>query len=174
MLRRIAIRAALGLAFIPLVPQLGSRPQEKSPTSTQIDPPQPTDRFMGKWKLNLDKSWHTGMVSDRIKLEFQEGYLRFTRDSLNGNGFKDHYTFTTDMRGGLSKEAEQNGRTMTTGWSRVTRLDSSRFREESTLAIDVYRVRPDGRSMENKRSIIAKGLPSGVPKQMRFFYDRED
>jgi hypothetical protein len=170
----MAIRAVLGLAIITLIPQLGSRPQEKSPTSTQIDPPQPTDRFMGKWKLNLDKSWHTGMVSDRIKLEFQEGYVRFTRDSLNGNSFKDHYTFTTDMKGGLSKEAEQSGRTLTTGWSRVTRLDSSQFREESPLAIDEYRVSSDGRSMENKRSIIAKGLPSGVPKRMRFFYDRED
>ncbi|MGB8495811.1 MAG: hypothetical protein WCE53_15535 [Candidatus Acidiferrum sp.] len=128
---------------------------------------------MGKWKLNLHKSLLTGMVSDRIKVEFQEGYVRFTRDSLNENGFEDHYTFTTDMKGGIAKEAQQNGRTIK-GWSRVTRLDSSRFREESLLAIDEYRVSPDGRSMENKRSIILKTLPSGVPKRMRFFYDRED
>jgi hypothetical protein len=165
MLRRMAIRAALGLAFITLVPQLGSRPQEKSPTATQIDPPQPTDRFMGKWKLNLDKSWHTGMVSDRIKLEYQEGYVRFTRDSLNGNAFKDHYTFTTDMRGGLSKEAEQNGRTLTTGWPRVIRLDSSRFREESPLAIDEYRVNSNGRkNVQWRRDCAAKvGLGFTLP-----------
>jgi hypothetical protein len=173
MLTKTAIRTALGLAFITLVLQLGARPQEKGPTSTQIDPPQPTDRFMGKWKLNLDKSLHTGMVRDRIKVEFQEGYVRFTRNSLNGNGFEDHYTFTTDMKGGSSKETQQNGRTIK-GGSRVTRFDSSRFKEESPLAIDKYRVNPDGRSMENKRSIIAKGLPSGVPKRMLFFYDRED
>jgi len=169
---KTAIRLAVGFVFIAFAPYTGTSRQDKPPSSSpQIASPESADRFIGVWKLNVDKSSYTGMVREQITIEFSGGDVKFTYESLNENGVELNYSFLTDMKGGVVKQTQMDGRPMNSR-SRITRLDSHRFREDSPIEVDESKVSSDGRSMEVKRTYILEPLPPHVPKRVRLVYDR--
>jgi hypothetical protein len=158
------------LYFVALSPYPGATPQDKTDSRTQLA--SPADRFIGVWKLNVDKSSRTGLVSESITIESQESNVKFTYDRLGENGTELHWWFVTDMKGGTVKPTQVNGRPMS-GESRITRLDSYRFKDESAMQQDEYEVSANGQTMIIKRTNFLKHRPPQIPKQMRLVYERQ-
>jgi hypothetical protein len=134
--------------------------QEKQPVT-----PPTTDRFVGMWKLNVDKSSRSGIDKESISIttvESEEKEFKFVFDWLADNGTELQWWFVTDMKGGVSKHTQVNGRAMSSE-SCITRLDSDRFVDDTKILKDEYKVSADGQTVTVRRtykqSFNGKKLP---------------
>jgi len=112
------------------------------------------------------------MVREAITIEFENGHVKFTCEYLNESGVEFNYWFVTEMNGDVVKQTQMDGRPMNSH-TRVTRLGPDRFREDSPIEVDEYKVSSDGHSMKVVRTYTLKPLPPKVPKQVQLVYDRQ-
>jgi hypothetical protein len=171
--RRTSERIVIGLSCVAFFAYRGAAHQDKTPPPTQVGSPIAVDRFIGVWKLNLDKSSRTGTASELITIESQESNVKFTYDWLAENTTELHWWFVTDMKGGSVKHTQVNGRPMSSE-SRITRLDSYRFTDESSMKRDQYQVSADGKTMTIQRTNLFNPAPHKIPKEMRLVFERQE
>jgi hypothetical protein len=153
--------------LINAIPLLGLS-QEKLP----VVPPT-TDRFVGMWKLNVDKSSRSGIDKESISIttvESEEKEFKFVFDSLGDNRTELRWWFVTDMKGGVSKHTQVNGRPMTSE-SCITRLDSDTFVDDTKILKDEYKVSADGQTLTVRRNFKQSFNGKKLPDQ-KLVFDR--
>jgi hypothetical protein len=163
MVNHFILRATLGLLFLAVFAYPSAAHQDKTASPTQVASPIAVDRFIGIWKLNLDKSSRTGTVSELITIESQESNVKFTYDWLAEN--------TTELHWSV-EHTQVNGRPMSSE-SRIARLDSYRFTDESSMKRDQYQVSADGQTMTIQRTNLFNPAPHKIPKEMRLVFERQ-
>jgi hypothetical protein len=122
---------------------------QENPVPSPVSPASPpvvADHFVGVWKLNTDKSSHSGMVSESVVIETQGSDFKFLYDWLAENGTDLHWWFVTDMKGGCVKETQVNGKPMASQ-SCITRMDSKAFVNDTKILKDEYKVSADGETL---------------------------
>jgi hypothetical protein len=161
------------LAFLLGALSVSSVARRQEQTSLPAPPARPaeTDRFVGAWKLNTEKTTHSGIQSEMITIESQGNDFKLTFDWLAENGTELHWWYVTDMKGGSVKATQVNGRPMS-GEVRFTRLNSSAFREESVVLRDEYKVSGDGQTLRIHRTFLMNTAPHKLPKDVLLVFDR--
>jgi hypothetical protein len=142
--------------------------QEKQPL-----PLSTTDRFVGMWKLNTDKSSRSGIDRESIsitRVESEENEFKFVFDWLGDNRTELQWWFVTDMKGGISKHTQVNGRPMTSK-SCITRLDSNTFVDDTKILKDEYKVSADGQTLIIRRNFKQSLNDKKLPEE-RLVFDR--
>ncbi len=139
----------VGLALSPLL-----YASQKQP-SDAIAKQNASDRFIGEWKLNTEKSSRVGIESETIKIETTGSEYRFEYDEALENGTALHWWFVTDMKGGCVKQTQKNGQPMSSQ-SCVLRVDANRFVDSNKPPIlrSEYKVSRDGQRMTEQRTLL--------------------
>ena len=145
--------------------------QDQSPAANPATSAAASDRFLGPWKLNTDKTAHSGIRSETITIELQGMNFKFTYDTLAENGTESHWSCVTDMKGSVVKPAQVNGQPMN-GKSRITRIDSGAFKEESAVVKDEYKVSADGKTLKLNRTFLVKTYPQIIPEKVQLLFER--
>src|SRR5260370_11757820 len=128
---QISNRLVIAAMFVALVPlSLAASHQDNNQASTQIASQGVSDRFIGIWKLRVDKTSQAGSFSQVITIEGQGKDYKFTYDLSVGTGTENHWWYVTDMKGEIVKPMQMNGQPMPGKPPRITRIDSSRFKVE--------------------------------------------
>jgi hypothetical protein len=130
-----------------------------------------SDRFVGAWKLNTDKTTHSGIQGETITIELQGNNFKFTYDWMAENGTELHWWYVTDMKGSVVKPIQVNGQPMS-GESRITRLASGAFKVESAILKDEYKVSADGKTMKLHRTFLVKTSPQRIPEEVQLVFER--
>jgi hypothetical protein len=123
-----------------------------------------SDPINGVWKLNLDKSKNALEVvaaeSEVITIVAQGSSYKLTFDVKRSNGYNPNYYIVTDMKGGMVKPVNADGRGTDDSW-RVTRQSMNAFDMELISQFggwtDKYEVSADGKTMTLHRVSI-KGI----------------
>ena len=156
-------RLAVAWVFVALLPGPNKGQQDKNQASTQIASQGLPDRFIGVWKLRTDKWSHAGTFNELITIESQGGVdYKFTYDLSTEKGKEYHWSYVTHMKGEIVQPTQMNGQP----WPskiRVTRVDSSTYKEEGDIQKDVYKVNSDGQTMKLQRT-YAKGIVVGFTR----------
>ena len=161
--------AAMFVALVPL--SLAAGHQDNNQASNQIASQGVSDRFVGIWKLRADKTSQTGSLSQVITIEGQGKDYKFTYHLSVGNGTENHLWYVTEMKGEIVTAAHLNGQPVP-GKSRITRIDSSSFKEEGEVQTDVYKVSPDGQTMKLQRTYSVQTRPN-VLHDVSLVFDRQ-
>src|SRR5579862_6332393 len=157
---QILNRLAIAAVFVALVSvSIAAGHRDNNQASNQIAPQGVSDRFIGIWKLRVDKTSQAVSFSQVLTIEGQEQGYKFTYDQSVGTGTENHWWYVTDMKGETVKPMQMNGQPMP-GKPRVTRIDSTSFKVEGEVQRDVYKVSPDGQTMKLQRSYSAQTRPN--------------
>jgi hypothetical protein len=160
------------LALLILSPPPDASPQDKTRAATRQFYPT-ADHFIGVWKLNEDKSTTKG-ASELITIEAQGRDFKFTYDWSADNGTELHWWFLTDMKGGLTKPVQTNGKPLSKdSESRITRVDSTKFIDDAKLLRDEYTVAADGLTMTIQRTYKFDPTPHKLPAKIVLAFDRQ-
>jgi hypothetical protein len=169
---QILNRLVMAAMFVVLVPlSLAAGHQDNNQASNQIAPQGVSDRFIGIWKLRVDKTSQAGSFSQVVTIEGQGKDYKFTYDQSVGTGTENHWWYVTDMKGEIVKPMQMNGQPMP-GKPRVTRIDSSSFKVEGEVQKDVYKVSPDGQTMKLQRTYSVQTRPN-VLHDVSLVFDRQ-
>jgi hypothetical protein len=122
----------------------------------------PSDPLDGVWKLNLDKSKNAlevvGIESEVITIAAQGSSHKLTFDVKQSNDYNPHYYIVTDMKGGMVRPVNADGKATNGSW-RVTRQSTKAFDMELISQFggwtDKYEVSADGKTMTLLRVTIA-------------------
>jgi len=169
---RISNRVVIASVLVALLPHPGAGHQDKNQASTQVASQGVPDRFIGVWKLRVDKAPHAGTFSQVITIEGQGKDYKFTYDQSAGNGTEYHWWYVTDMKGEIVKPVQINGQPMP-GKPRITRIDSSSFKVEGEIQKDVYKVSSDGQTMELQRTYLVQTARPNMLQDVRLLFDRQ-
>ena len=170
MRKQVSNRAVWVAIAVFLLPHSGAGHQDKKQASNSIASQETLDRFIGVWKLRVDKTQSAGTFSQVITIEDQGKDYRFTYD-LAVNGKENHLSYVTDMKGETVKSVQKDGQPAP-GKSRITRIDSSSFKVESEIGRDIYKVSADGLTMKVKKTYSVTTRPN-VLKDGELLFDRE-
>jgi hypothetical protein len=129
------------------------------------------DRFIGVWKMRVDKTRLPGSFSEVVTIEGLGKNYKFTYDQSFGNGTENHWWYVTEMEGKIVTDTHMNGQP-TPGKSRITRIDSESFKVEGEIQKDVYKVSSDGQTMKLQRTYSMQTRPS-VLHDTSFVFDRQ-
>jgi hypothetical protein len=159
------------VALVPLSHAAGH--QENNQASTQTTPQGVPDRFIGVWKLRVDKTPHAETFSEVITIEGQQGKdYKFTYDVAAGSGRENRWSYVTDMKGETVKPVQMNGQPMPSS-SRVTRIDSTSFKVEGEIQKDIYKVGADGQTLKLQRTwLVQVGRPN-MATDVVMVFDRQ-
>jgi hypothetical protein len=166
----MSYRVTIAFMLFALLPHPNAGHQDNNQVSTQIAPQGVSDRFIGVWKLRVDKT-HAGTFSQVITIEGQGKDYKFTYDQSFGNGTEYHWSYVTDMKGEATRPIQTNGHPMP-GKSRVTRIDSGSFKVEGEIQTDVYKVSSDGETMKLQRTYSVQTRPN-VLHDANLVFDRQ-
>ena len=152
-------RGAFALILVLSVSVLG---QQKS-ASTDAS----TDAFIGKWRLNVDKS-SLPPERETLAIENQASGYRIHVDVAYANGTELKFWTVTDMKGTPSKLTQEDGKPMNEEW-RVIREEADAFVVDSRPFRRVvrYKVSPDGQTLtirEVSSTIVGGKTENGVFK----------
>jgi hypothetical protein len=170
--KRISKRLVIAAVLAAILSHPGAGHQDNNRASTQVTPQGVSDRFIGIWKKRADKTPHAGTFSEVITIEDQGKDYKFTYDLSAENGFEIHFWYATDMKGEIVKAMQMNGQPMP-GKSRVTRIDSSRFKVEGAIQRDIYKVSSDGQTMKLQRTYSAQVGSPNMVKDALLLFDRQ-
>jgi hypothetical protein len=162
--------AAMLVALLPFFVAAGH--QDKAESTAQFASPGGTDRFIGVWKLNADKSSNSGTLRESIVIEPQGKEFKLTYDWSAENGTELHWWYVTDMKGGIVNPTQTNGKPMS-GKPRITRIDSGSFKVESEVQRDIYRVNADGQTMKLQRTYLVQVGRPNMAKDVLLLFDRQ-
>ena len=129
-----------------------------------------TDNFIGKWKLNVDKS-KLPPERETITIELQGSQCKISDDVAYDNGTELNFWTLTDMKGTVSKLTQSNGKPMNEEW-RVTREDANNFVIDSRPFRNVsrYTVGADGHTLTKRpissELVVAKVNKNGTPEKV--------
>ena len=135
--------------------------------STPTDPPK--DAFVGKWRLNVEKSL-LPPERETITIEPQGTDYKISCDVAYGNGTELSFWTVTDMKGTVSKVTQSNGKPMGEEW-RVTREAADAFIVDSRPFHTVvrYTVSQEGQTMTRREvssDLIASKTEKGTVKKV--------
>jgi hypothetical protein len=139
---------------------IASAQKEASPNATPA-----TDRFIGTWKLNVDKS-SAAPESEILTIEPEGSKFKFACQTSYGNGTTLKYWVITDMNGGYLKLTQFDGRPMNEEWS-ITRKSRDAFTVDSRPPGSQvsYEVSADGQTMTARTissAIVGGRVQNGV------------
>ena len=162
----------VGLTLLTLNPPPTVSHQDKTRSAARLFYPT-ADHFIGVWKLNEGKSTTKG-ISELITIEAQGSDLKFSYDWSADNGTELHLWFLTDMKGGLTKPVQTNGKPLSKeSGSRITRVDSNKFIDDAKLLRDEYTVAADGLTMTIQRTYKFDPAPHKLPAITVLVFDRQ-
>ena len=124
------------------------------------------DPIKGVWKLNVDKSKNAMTVpeSEVITIVAQDSTYKLTFDVKQSNGYNPKYDIVTDMKGGMAKPVNADGKGTDASW-RVTRQGTKAFDMELKSRFggwtDKYELSSDGKTMTLRRVQSNTGLVGG-------------
>jgi hypothetical protein len=172
MKRQISNRLVVAAMIVALLPSFVEAGHPENAQSTaQVAPSGSADRFVGVWKLRVEKASPAGTFSQLITIETQGKEYKFTCDQSVGNGTEDHWWCVTNMKGEIVKPLRTNGQPMP-GKPHVTRIDSGSFKVESEIQKDIYKVSSDGQTMKLRRTYSAQTRPN-VLHDASLVFDRQ-
>ena len=150
------------LTLVAIILTLSALGQQRPSSSTPTQ-----DRFVGAWKLNLDKS-SMPPASKTISIEHQGNAYRIRCHVRYDNGTELDSWSLTDMKGEMSKVGQSDGKPMNEEW-RVTRESPDSFVIDSRPFRTVvrYTVSSDGQTLTARKvsSAMAGGkIENGVLK----------
>jgi hypothetical protein len=96
----------VAIGFILLIPFVVPKQENPKTESTQIASQGVSDRFIGVWKLRVEKMSNRGTFSQLITIEGQGKDYKFTYDQSAGNGEEYHWWYVTDMKGEIVKPVQ--------------------------------------------------------------------
>jgi hypothetical protein len=123
--------------------------------------PQP-EQFIGVWKLDLAKHPRSGIRSESLTIEKQQNNYKITYDWFGDKHDETHWSAITDMKGGVVKRVQPNGKPLAD--IRITRLNASSFLQQSDLLEERYQVAEDGQSMKMEMIYLRTGGNTAMPK----------
>jgi len=169
---QISNRLVIAAMFVATVPlSLAAGHQNNNQASAQTAPQGVADRFLGVWKLRVDKTPHAGTFSEVITIEGQGKDYKFTYDQSFGNGTEYHLWYVTEMKGEIVTDTHMNGQPVP-GKSRITRIDSGSFKVEGEAQKDVFKVSADGQTMKLQRAYSVQTRPN-VLHDVSLVFDRQ-
>jgi hypothetical protein len=135
--------------------------------SAPADPPK--DAFVGKWRLNVEKS-SLPPERETITIEPQGIDYKISCDVAYGNGTELSFWTVTDMKGTVSKVTQSNGKPMNEEW-RVTREAADAFVVDSRPFHTVvrYTVSAEGQTLTKREvssDIIGGKIEKGTFKRI--------
>lgn len=131
--------------------------------------PQPQDHFLGTWKLNKEKSAHTGYAEQQsFTVERQGSKYKFTYVYSDSKGVEHRHWFLTDMKGTWAVIVGLNLPEPVHAY--VVRKDSDGFEVFNEFASinEHYSVSADGKTMTVRRQLFVDNEPS----EHVFVFDR--
>jgi len=169
---QISNRLVIAAMFVAMVPlSLAAGHQDNNQASTQTSLQGIPDRFIGVWKLRVDKTPHAGTFSEVITIEGQGKNYKFTYDQSFGNGTENHLWYVTEMKGEIVTDTHMNGQ-LVPGKSRITRIDSGSFKVEGEIQKEVCKVSSDGQIMKLQRTYSVRTRPN-VLHDVSLVFDRQ-
>jgi len=102
--------------------------------------------FVGAWKLNTDKSSHSGIERESIQIDSQGDQYKFVYDRLGENGTELNWWFVTDMKGECVPHTLVNGKPMSSN-SCITRSSPRKFVDDTKFLHEDYEVSSDSRQL---------------------------
>jgi hypothetical protein len=171
---QISNRLVIAAMFVATVPlSLAAGHQDNNQASTQTVLQGVPDRFIGVWKLRVDRPPHAGTFSEVMTIEGRGKNYKFTYDQSFGNRTEYHLWYVTEMKGEIVTDTHVNGQPKP-GKSRITRIDSGSFKVEGEIQKDVYKVSSDGQTMKLRRT-FPTGMVIGTTRLQdeSMLYDRQ-
>ena len=159
-MHRLNSRLAL-LALITVVLFVSVFGQQKS---TPTEPPK--DVFVGKWKLNVERS-SLPPERETITIEPQGADYKISCDVAYGNGTELSFWTVTDMKGTVSKLTQSNGKPMANEW-RVTREAADAFVVDSRPFHTVVRYTVSGEGQTLTKREVSSDIISGKTEKGTF------
>jgi hypothetical protein len=156
-----------GLLFVPsvlLAVEMFTITRAQEPTSAP-------DRFVGVWKLDLEKHPRSGIKSETLKIEKRVSDYKFIYDWIGDKRDETHWSAVTDMKGEVVKRVQPNGKTF--GPVRITRIDTNNFVEQDDLIESKYQVAEDGKTMTMVMKYLHTGGNTAIPK-IELVYERAE
>ncbi len=121
------------------------------------------DLFVGKWKLNTDKSTNPP-ESEVITITSQGSGFVLDFDEKQDNGYNPKYSISAEMKGTAVKQVFVDGSKTNDKW-RVTRQGPKKFEMELITPLggwkDEYEVSNDGTTMTMHRFETPGGIVAG-------------
>jgi len=129
------------------------------------------DRFIGVWRLDLEKHPRDGIKSESLKIEKQDKDYKFTYDWIGDRHDEIHWSAVTDMKGGAVKRMQPNGKSLAV--VHITRVDAYSFVEQDDMIASTYRVAKDGKTMTMEMKYLHTQGNTAMPK-IELVYERTD
>ena len=159
------------VAMIPF-PLAAGHQDNNQAASTQTALQGVPDRFIGVWKLRMDKTPHARAFGEVITIEGQGKNYKFTYDQSFENGTENHLWYVTEMKGEIVTDTHMNGQPIP-GKFRITRIDSGSFEVDGEIQKDVYKVSSDGQTMKLQRTYSVHTRPN-VLHDISLVFDRQN